>query len=55
MLVAPEVDQLKVLLDPGEMLAGLAANELIVGSADEDTVTVAEAVTEPAALVAVKT
>jgi hypothetical protein len=55
MLVAPEVDQLSVLLDPELMLVGFAANELITGSADAETVTVAEAVTEPAAFVAVRT
>jgi hypothetical protein len=53
-LVAPEVDQLKVLLAPGVMLAGLAVNELITGMLAVARVTVAEAVTEPAVLVAVR-
>ncbi|HLY40632.1 MAG TPA: hypothetical protein VKR52_05430 [Terracidiphilus sp.] len=32
MLVAPEVDQLSVLLAPALMLAGLAAKDVIVGA-----------------------
>jgi hypothetical protein len=55
MPVAPEVDQVSVLLEPGLMLVGLAVNELITGSAAAETTTCAEAVTEPAALVAVST
>ena len=55
MPAAPEVDQVSVLLDRGLMLVGLAVNELITGSADAETTTCAEAVTEPAALVAVST
>ena len=51
MLVAPFVVQLRVLLEPAFMLAGPAANELIVGGVF--TVTVCVDVTEPAALVAV--
>jgi hypothetical protein len=54
MLVAPLVDQLRVLLEPEVMLAGLAVNELIVGlDAAAVTVTVEALVTEPAAFVAV--
>ncbi len=53
-LVAPVVTQLSVLLEPEFMLAGFAVNEVIVGLlAATVTVTVAVAVTEPAALVAV--
>jgi hypothetical protein len=52
-LVAPVVTQLSVLLDPELILAGLAANELIVGLLAAVIVTVAVEVTEPAALVAV--
>ena len=53
MLVAPVVTQLSVLLAPDAMLAGLAAKDVIVGLLGAVTVTVAVAVTEPAALVAV--
>ncbi len=54
MLVAPVVTQLSVLLEPELMLAGLAVNELIVGAfIGTVTVTVAVAVVEPPALVAV--
>lgn len=52
-LVAPAVAQLKVLLEPEVILAGLAVKELIVGLPVVLTVTVAEDVAEPAALVAV--
>jgi hypothetical protein len=53
-LVAPLVAQLNALLDPDAMLVGFAANELIVGLLPATvTVTVAVAVTEPAAFVAV--
>jgi type III secretory pathway component EscT len=53
-LVAPVVTQLSVLLEPELMLAGLAVNELIVGAfIGTVTVTVAVAVVEPPALVAV--
>jgi len=55
MLVAPEVDQVSVLLDPGLTLVGFAVNELITGSAAAETTTCAEEVTDPAALVAVST
>ncbi len=51
-LVAPLVTQLKVLLEPEEMLAGVAVNEVMTGMAVTVTVTVSE--TDPAALVAVK-
>jgi hypothetical protein len=51
-LVAPEAAKASVLLDPEVMLAGLAVNEVILGSGTV-TVTVAVAVTEPAAFVAV--
>ncbi|MGB7281757.1 MAG: hypothetical protein WBE13_05795 [Candidatus Acidiferrum sp.] len=53
MLVAPLVTQLKVLLEPESMLAGLAVNEVIVGLANVVTVMVAVAVVDPALLVAV--
>ncbi|HLY40633.1 MAG TPA: hypothetical protein VKR52_05435 [Terracidiphilus sp.] len=53
MLVAPEVDQLSVLLAPEAMLVGLAVNELIGGRLGAATVTFTVAVTEPALLVAV--
>ena len=52
-LAAPVVTQLSVLLEPEVILAGLAANEVIVGSLAAFTVTVSVAVAEPAALVAV--
>jgi hypothetical protein len=51
--VAPLVAQLKVLLEPEPMLAGLAVNELIVGLLAIVTVTVTVDVFEPAAFVAV--
>ena len=51
MLFAPLADQLNVLLEPEFMVAGLLANELIVGGVI--TVTVCVEVTEPAASVAV--
>jgi hypothetical protein len=54
MLVAPLVDQLSVLLEPGIMLSGSAVNELIDGLLSAFTVTVCVDVTEPAALVAVR-
>jgi hypothetical protein len=54
-LVAPAVAQLSVLLAPTVMLAGLAEKELITGEVGVDTVTDADAVTDPAALVAVNT
>jgi hypothetical protein len=54
MLVAPLVAQLSVLLVPEVMLVGLAIKELMVGRLGGGiTVTVAVAVTEPVALVAV--
>ena len=54
MLVAPLVTQLRVLLEPGVMLVGLAVKELMVGLLGGAlTVTVAVDVTEPAPLVAV--
>jgi hypothetical protein len=53
MLVAPLVDQLSVLLEPGIMLSGSAVNELIDGLLSAFTVTVCVDVTEPAALIAV--
>jgi hypothetical protein len=52
-LVAPRVDQLSVLLEPELIVAGLVANELIVGKFPGVTVTVCVEVTEPAASVAV--
>lgn len=53
MLVAPLVDQLRVLLEPEVMLAGLAVKELIEGLLGEFTVTVSVEAVEPVALVAV--
>ncbi|HLY40634.1 MAG TPA: hypothetical protein VKR52_05440 [Terracidiphilus sp.] len=53
MLVAPEVDQLSVLLAPDAILVGLAVNDLIGGRPDPVTVTFTVAVLEPAELVAV--
>jgi hypothetical protein len=55
MLVAPLVDQLSVLLAPVLILEGLAVNEVIVGFAPPDavTVTVATLVTVSAPLPAV--
>jgi hypothetical protein len=53
MVVAPEVAQLSVLAPPGAMVEGLAVNELMEGTAAPVTVTVAVAVAEPAAFVAV--
>ena len=55
MPVAPVVAQLSALLDPVLMLAGFAVNEVIDGRVAVCTVTVAVAVTDPAALVAVST
>ncbi len=52
-LVAPVVDQLRVLLEPELILVGLAANELMTGRLWAATVTVAFDVTEPAEFVAV--
>jgi hypothetical protein len=53
-VVAPFVDQLKLLLEPELMLVGLAENELIVGLLPVAfTVTVAVNVDEPAELLAV--
>jgi hypothetical protein len=53
-LVAPVVDQLKVLVEPEVMLEGLAAKELIDGLLGVFTVTVSVEVVEPVALVAVR-
>jgi hypothetical protein len=53
MLVVPVDTQVSVELDPDEMLAGLAVNEVMTGTLDPDRVTVAVAVTEPEELVAV--
>ena len=53
MLVAPDVDQLKVLLEPEAMLVGFAVKELIDGLLGALTVTVKFDVVEPVALVAV--
>jgi hypothetical protein len=53
MLVAPVVAQLSELLEPEAMLAGFAVKDVMVGGGGAETVTVAVAVTEPAALVAV--
>jgi hypothetical protein len=54
MLVAPVVDQFSVLLDPDEMLAGLAVKEPIDGLLATFTVTVTVELTEPAEFVAVR-
>ena len=56
MLVAPVVAQVSVLLEPEAMVVGLAVKELMAGllGAEVVTVTVAVAVVEPAALVAVR-
>ena len=53
MLVAPDVAQFSVLLEPEVILAGLAVKELMTGLLGEVTVTVAVDVAEPAPLVAV--
>ena len=53
MLVAPDVAQLRVELDPEVILAGLAVKELIAGLLDVFTETVKVDVLEPVALVAV--
>jgi hypothetical protein len=53
MPVAPDVTQLKMLLDPEFIVPGFAVNELIVGLPEAFTVTEAVEVVEPAALVAV--
>jgi hypothetical protein len=53
MLVAPVVAQLSMLLEPELMLVGLAVNELIFGRETATTVTIAVAVVEPEAFVAV--
>ncbi len=53
-LVAPVVDQLRVLLAPELIVAGLAVKELITGKLAAEMVTVAVAVTDPAVLVAVR-
>jgi hypothetical protein len=53
-VVAPLVTQLRVLLEPDVMLVGLAVKKLMVGLLGGGlTVTVAVAVVEPAAFVAV--
>jgi hypothetical protein len=53
MLVAPLVDQLRVLLEPELMLVGLAVKELIDGLLGVFTVTVKVDLDEPVELVAV--
>jgi hypothetical protein len=53
MLVAPDVTQLRALLEPELMPARLAENELIVGFEGVVTATVAVAVVEPDEFVAV--
>ena len=52
-LVAPLVAQLSVLLEPEEIVVGLAVKEPTVGLAAVFTVTVAVDVADPLALVAV--
>lgn len=53
MLVAPVVAQFSVLLAPCAMLAGLAVKAVIVGLPAALTVTITDAVAEPALLIAV--
>jgi hypothetical protein len=53
MVVAPVVTQLNVLVEPELMLVGFAVNDVMVGLVAAAMVTVAVAVVEPAALVAV--
>ena len=53
MVVAPDVDQLSVLLELALMVVGFAVKELIVGLVGTVTVTFAVAVVDPVALVAV--
>ena len=52
--VAPDVAQVRVLLDPDAMLSGFAVKELIVGLPAAFTVTVAVDVVEPEELAAVR-
>ena len=52
-LVAPDVVQLSMLLEPEATLVGLAVKELTTGLLGGFTVTVSVDVAEPAALVAV--
>ena len=52
-LVAPVVAQLSMLLEPEEIVVGLAVKELIVGLPEILNVTVTVDVEEPLALVAV--
>ena len=52
-LVAPDVVQLSMLLEPEVTLTGLAVKELMTGLLGGFTVTVSVDVAEPAALVAV--
>ena len=54
MLVDPVVAQLRVLLEPEGMLAGLAVKELMVGLPAAFTVTVSVDLADPAAFVAVR-
>jgi hypothetical protein len=53
-LVAPEVVQLSVLLEPELIEVGFAPKEVMVGAPGVAIVTVAVEVTEPAAFVAVR-
>ena len=52
--VAPDADQLRVVLEPCATVAGDAAKELMVGTVGGVTVTLAIAVVSPAALVALR-
>jgi hypothetical protein len=52
-LVAPDTVHASLALPPGAMLPGVAVKDVIVGTGGEVTVTVAAAVTLPAAFVAV--
>lgn len=53
--VAPVTAQINALLEPDVMLAGFAEKVVITGKVAAFTVTVVVAVTDPAALVAVRT
>lgn len=53
MLLAPIVDQLRVLLDPAFIVVGFAVKELMVGLLAAVTVTVAVDVADPEAFAAV--
>jgi hypothetical protein len=54
-LVAPVVAHVSVVLVPDAILGGFAANDVITGRLGAVTVTIVDAVTDPAAFVAVST